>query len=375
MGKRWLAALAALVFSAAGGAAAGEDVIRIGVSAPITGNYAEYGENFRYSAQMAAKLINESGGLLGRKVEAVVMDSKGDPKEAALIAQKMVEDPGMAAEVGDFTSTCCLAAAPIFERAGMVQLSPTSSHPDFAPSGRYMFGIIGTQAAECPFNVQYTALEYLGAASVAIIYINNDWGQVTKDEFTKACRKFNLPITGVELFMEAERDHGAILNKLRQTNPDALFIISHYNEAAAICRQIRRMNWKVKKFSPSSIFSVKMIELGGEAAEGIATNTLFALEDPNPKVRAFIAEFNKAAGRDPNMHAACAYDSFLMVGDAIKRAGTTDRAAIRDALAATRDFDGVTGKLTFTEAGDINRKYMVMVIENGKWVVKKDYTK
>ena len=200
-------------------------------------------------------------------------------------------------------------------------------------------------------------------------------GQVTKDEFTKACRKFNLPVTGVELFMEAERDHGAILNKLRQTNPDAVFIISHYNEAAAICRQIRRMNWKVKKFSPSSIFSVKMIELGGEAAEGIATNTLFAMEDPNPKVQSFIAEFNKIANRDPNMHAACAYDSFLMVCDAIKRAGTTNRAAVRDALAATRDFDGVTGKLTFTEVGDINRKYMVTVIEDGKWVVKKDYTK
>ena len=375
MSKKFMPLLAALLCLCIADRALAEDVIRIGVSAPITGNYAEYGENFRYSAQMAAKYINDNGGVLGKRVEAVVMDSKGDPKEAALIAQKMVEDAGMVAEVGDFTSTCCLAAAPIFERAGMVQLSPTSSHPDFAASGKYMFGVIGTQAAECPFNVQYTGKEYLDVKSVGIIYINNDWGKVTMEEFTKACASFNLPVTGVELFMEAERDHGAILNKLRQTNPDALFIISHYNEAAAICRQIQRMNWRVKKFAPSSIFSVKMIELGGRAVEGIATNTLFALEDPNPKVQQYIAEFKKAAGRAPNMHAACAYDSFLMVADAIRRAGTTDRVAVRDALAATKDFDGVTGRLTFTEIGDINRKYMVMVVEDGKWVVKKDYTK
>ncbi len=351
------------------------DPIRVGLSAPITGNYAEFGENFRYSAEMAVKAINAKGGVLGRPVEVVVMDSKGDPKEAALIAQKLVEDPTIVAEVGDFTSTCCLAAAPIYERAGMVQLSPTSSHPDFAPSGKYMFGVIGTQAAEAPFNVEFTGMEYLGVKSVGIVYINNDWGQVTMEEFVKACERLGLPVTGVELFMEAERDYGAVLTKIRQTNPDSIYVIAHYNEAAAVCRQIRRMGWDVIKFSPSSIFSAKMIELGGASVEGIATNTLFALEDPNPKVQDFIKEFNAAANRDPNMHTACAYDCFGMIFDAIERAGTTDRTAIRDALAATKDYDGVTGKLTFTDVGDIDRKYMIMTIENGNWKVVKDYTK
>ena len=365
-------ALAFLVISFVAGAA---EPIRIGVSAPITGNYAEFGENFRFAAEMAARLINSQGGLLGRPVEMVVMDSKGDPKEAALIAQKLVEDPTVVAQVGDFTSTCCMAAAPIYERAGMVQISPTASHPGFAPSGKYMFGIIGTQAAEGPFNVEFTGKEYLGVKSVGVVYINNDWGQVTMQEFTKACERFNLPVTGIEVFMEAERDYGAILTKLRQTNPDSIFIVAHYNEAAAICRQIRRMGWDIKKFAPSSIFSVNMIKLGAESVEGIATNTIFALEDPNPKVQTFITEFRNVAKRDPNMHAACAYDSTNMVFDAIKRANSTDRTAIRDALAATTDFDGVTGSLTFTDAGDINRKYMIMIVENGQWVVKKDYTR
>ena len=117
------------------------ETVKIGLCSPITGNYAESGENFKYSAEMAIERINAEGGVLGRQVELVVMDSKGDPKEAALIAQKFTEDPEIVAEVGDFTSTCCMAAAPIYERAGMVQLSPTASHPDFAPSGKFMFSI------------------------------------------------------------------------------------------------------------------------------------------------------------------------------------------------------------------------------------------
>lgn len=375
MKKCVLAMFAALFLLAIGGASFGADTIKIGLSAPITGNYAEYGENFKFAAEMAAKLVNSQGGLLGKQVELVVMDSKGDPKEAALIAQKMVEDQSIVAEVGDFTSTCCMAAAPIFERGGMVQISPTASHPGFAPSGKYMFGIIGTQATEGPFNAHYTVKGYLGAKSVGVIYINNDWGQVTMEEFVNGAKKEGINVTAVELFMEAERDYVAVLNKIKQTNPDCIFVVAHYNEASAICRQIRKMGWNVKKAAPSSIFSAKMIELGGESVEGIATNSYFALEDPNPKVQAFIKDFESVAKRKPNMHAACAYDSVNMVFDAIKRANSTDRTAIRDALAATKDFDGVTGKLTFTDVGDIARKYMVLTIEKGKWVVQKDYTK
>ncbi len=375
MKKTGFMLLAALALLASGAVAFAADTVRIGLSAPITGNYAEYGENFKYSVTMAAEKINAAGGLLGKKVEIVVMDSKGDPKEAALIAQKFVQDSSIAAEIGDFTSTACLAAAPIYERAKMVQLSPTASHPDFAKSGEYMFGIVGTQDAEGPFNVKYIAQEYMALKNVAVIYINNDWGHVTKDRFVKAAEKFNLKVTGEQPFMESEKDYAAILNKLRQANPDGLCVAAMYNEASLIARQIRKMGWNVKLLAPSSVFSAKLIELGGEAVEGIVTNTFFALEDKDPAVQGFIAEFEKVAGRKPNLHAACAYDSMMMLADAIKRANSADRTAIRNALAETKDFSGITGKLTFTKVGDIERKYKVMVVEKGQWVVKKDYTR
>ncbi|MCK4258460.1 MAG: ABC transporter substrate-binding protein [Halanaerobiales bacterium] len=352
---------------------AGSDVVKIGLSAPITGNYAEFGENFRYSVQMAADKINAAGGINGRQIEIVVMDSKGDPREAAIIAQRFVQDKKIVAEIGDFTSTSCLAAAPIYERNGMVQLSPTASHPAYAPSGTYMFGIVGTQDAEGPFNVKYIAQDFLEMKNVAVIYINNDWGVVTKDRFVSAAKEFGLNVTSVQPFFEGERDFNAILTKMRQTNPDGIYIAAMYNEASLVARQIQKMGWDVKMSAPSSVFSDNLLTLGGEAVEGLATNTFFALNDPNPEVQEFITEFKERAGRDPNLHAACAYDTMMILAEAIEKAGF-DRKDIRDALAQTENFQGVTGSITFTKDGDVIRKYKIMVVENGEWVIKKDYT-
>ncbi|MCR4425130.1 MAG: ABC transporter substrate-binding protein [Firmicutes bacterium] len=348
------------------------EVVRIGLSAPITGNYAEYGQNFQISVQMAADEINAKGGIRGRKVEFVVMDSKGDPKESALIAQKFVEDQTIVAQIGDFTSTCCLAAAPIYERAGMVQLSPTASSPDFAPSGKYMFGIVGTQDAEGPFNAKNIAQDYMGLKSVAVVFINNDWGVVTKDRFVKAAEAIGLRVTTSQPFLEGEKDFTAILTRIRQGNPEGLFIAAMYNETASIARQLKRMGWNVKMLAPSSVFTAQLLTLGGDAVEGLVTNAFFILTDPDPKVQAYIKEFEARAKRFPNLHAACAYDAAWILFNAIEKAGF-NRAAIRDALAATKGYMGVTGEITFTPVGDVVRKYKIIAVEKGEWVLKRGF--
>lgn len=355
------------------GAVLGANVVKIGLTAPITGNYAEFGENFDYAVAIAVDKLNAAGGILGHQIEIVVRDSQGRPSEAAAIAQEFVQNREIVAQIGDFTSTCCLAAAPIYERNQMVQLSPTSSHPDFAPSGRFMFGVVGTQESEGPFNVEYLAQDFMGLESVGVIYINNDWGDATQSYFVEAAERMGLEVTAVEPFFEEERDFSAILTNLRRGNPDGLYVVAMYNEGSLIARQAMRMGWDVQMLGPSSIFSDQFLVLGGEAVEGFVTNTFFALNDPNPLVQEFISEFVDRAGRNPNLHAACAYDSMMILADAIERAGTFDRVAIRDSLAATTDFVGITGEITFTSAGDVVRRYMVMVVENNEWVVKADY--
>lgn len=347
------------------------ETVKIGLSAPISGDYAEYGENFEYSVTLAADEINAEGGIRGRDIEIVVRDSEGDPSRAAAIAQEFTNNPDIVAEIGDFTSTACLAAAPIYESAGMVQLSPTSSHPDFAPSGDYMFGIVGTQSAEGPFNVEEIAQNYMGLESVAVVYINNDWGEATKDNFVAAAEEKGLEITGIESFAEGETDFSALLTNLQRDNPEGIYIAAMYNEASQIVKDIERMDWEVEKLAPSSVFSTEFIKLAGEAGEGLVTNTFFSLVDETSMVQEYIENFEERADRKPNLHAAVAYDSMYLLADAIERAGF-EREAIRDALAETEDFVGVTGAIEFTEAGDVVRDYMILEVVDGEWVVQKD---
>ncbi len=353
----------------AGSKEASEDdgYIYLALTAPLTGDYAEYGGNFKKSVEMGIDLINASGGVLGKELKVIIGDSKGDPKESANLAQKFTSDKRIVAEIGDFTSTSCLAAQPIYTDAGMAQLSPTSSHPDFAKGSKYSFGIIGTQAGEGPFMAQMT--NELGFKKVAVLYINNDWGIVTDKYFSDALGGYGIEVVGRDFYFDGEKDFTAVLTKLKDTAPDMLFIASMYNDGALINKQIEKLGWDVAVLGPGSLYSPKLVELGGDSVEGLYTNVVFHPASPKPEVQAFVKEFEARYSTTPNMFAAVAFDAINIMADAIERAGTTDRGAIRDALAATKNFPSVTGKITFTEVGDVMKEYTRVRVTNGEFKV------
>ncbi|WP_320936991.1 ABC transporter substrate-binding protein [Enterocloster lavalensis] len=346
----------------------GENPIRIGVAAPITGNSAEYGKGFQVATQMAAEVVNAAGGVKGRPIEMVVKDSKGDAKESADVARIFCEEEDIVAVIGDFSSSSCMASAPIYQEKGLVQISPSASHPDFAKMGDYMFGVVGRQDDEGPFMAKYMAKKYIGAESVGVIFMNNDWGVVTSENFKQACEESGVAVTATESFIEGEKDFNAVISKVRQTDPDALCLITQYNEAAIISKQVKQAGWDVQIMGAGAMYSDQLIQLGGADVEGLIAESPFIIEESDPKAMEFAEEFEKRAGFKPNIQAASAYDTALLVADAIGRAEEVSRSAVRDALAATDNFMGITGPITFTEDGDVHRKYRVMAIQDGKWV-------
>ncbi|MBN1623171.1 MAG: ABC transporter substrate-binding protein [Clostridia bacterium] len=350
-------------------------VIKIGVAAPITGNFAEYGKGFDVATQMAADKINAAGGINGKTLELVVMDSKGDAKEATDIARKFTEDSEIIGVVGDFSSTCCMATAPIYTEAKMVQLSPTASHPDYAGMSEYMFGVMGRQDAEGPFVAQYLAAKYLGAEKLAIIYLNNDWGVSAQSNIVKGADEIGLDIVALENFVDGEKDFTATLTKIRQTNPDTICLVMFYNEVSIIAKQIAQMGWddvQICALGPGT--SEQIIELGGADVEGIATSTPFYVTESDPVAWAFKTEFESKAGFTLNVHSACAYDAVMMMAKAIENLGdNASREAIAGELASMKDFVGITGPIIFTADGDVFRKYKIAQIEDGQWVQKTDY--
>ncbi len=345
------------------------DTIHIALTTPITGDYAEYGTNFKRSVEMAIEEINAQGGVLGKKFILSVGDSKGDPKESANLAQKWTSDPSIVAQIGDFTSTCCMAAQPIYDRAGMVQLSPTASHTKFAPGSVWSFSIVGTQAYEQPFMADL-AVNKLGLKKMAILYINNDWGVDTQKFFKENFEKVGGTVTAVEGFFQGEKDFNAVLTKLKQSNPDAIFMAAMYNDGAMISQQREKLGWNIPVLGPSSLYSEQLIKLGGSSVNGLYTNVSFFTKDPDPKIQAYVTGFQKRYNATPNFHAALAYDAMYILADAIKRAGSVDKKAIRDSLAQAKDFPALTGKITFTQYGDAIKSYKIVQIVNGEFVLK-----
>ncbi len=350
---------------------AADDTIHIALTAPITGDYAEYGRNFERSVTMGMDFINSKGGVLGKKLILSVGDSKGDPKESATLAMKWTSDPTIVAQIGDFTSTCCLAGQPIYDQAGMIQLSPTASHPDFAPGSTWSFSIVGTQASEGPFMADWTYNE-LGFKKIAILHINNDWGIVTADYFADAFKKLGGEVVAKEFYFEGDKDFKAVLTKLKSSDADAFFMAAMYNDGALIAKQKASLGWEIPILGPSSLYSTQLTALGGDAVEGLYTNASFFAEDPDPAVQGYVQEFQKRFEATPNFHAALAYDAILLLADAIERAGTTESSPLREELAKTKDFPGLTGEITFTPAGDAVKKYKKVWVTNGKFEL---YTK
>lgn len=231
----WLAVCGTLAF-------AEEEPIYIAISAPITGNYAEYGLNFTRAFDLAVDEVNAQGGVLGRQIALFLGDSKGAPKESATLAQKFVSDPRIVAQIGDFTSTCSLAAQPIYHKAEMAQLTPTSTHPDFAPGSPYSFSIAGKQTEEGPFMARF-AVETLGKTRIAFLYVNNDWGVAMRDHFLREARQLGADIVAEDAYFDGTTDFTAVLTKFRAVQPDVLYLASMYNEGALINKQRQKLGW------------------------------------------------------------------------------------------------------------------------------------
>ncbi len=370
--KGWIKSLFAGTVIAAGisvaatGALAGETV-KVGVSLPLTGDWAEYGDFIKKSVNMVINKANKDGGVAGKKIELVIADSRGDPKESVLIAQKFVGNPEIIAEIGDFSSSSCMAAAPIYEKASMAQVSPTASHPDFTKKGKNMFRVIGTQATEGPYNAKW-AVEGFGAKTVATVYINNDWGVAANKYFTQAAEKLGAKVIAQEAFSPGEKDFSSVMSKIKRLNPDVLYLPVFYADGAAIMGQARRLHYKPTVLSTGSLYSEKLIEQGGKSVEGVMTSVAYFPSNPRPESMAFTKEFKATYNKTPNMFAAVGFDAATLVVAALKKSGAKDRASIGKALEGLGGLRGVTGDFDYSKSHDPVKEYAKIIIKDGKWV-------
>ena len=348
-----------------------QEPIVIGFSAPLSGDYAEYGNNFRKAVTLHVDEINAAGGVGGRMIEIIESDDRSDSREASAVAQRYVDNDDILAAMASFASTPSMAAAPIYQRAGLVQLCPSCSHPDYTGIGEYMFRNTTTQEIEAPLLAEFT-VNFLGAESIAVVYRQDDWGLSASGNFIERAEELGAEIVLNEAFLETERDFRPLITELASLQPDVLHIAMFYTEAAVLAQQLKSAGMDITVVTTTSMFNPQFITLGEDAVEGYIVPATFFPGNPASHVQEFVAAYEGRWDGTPDSFAAIAYDSIGILSSAMQYVldndGDLTREAIKDAMFAMPAYEGVSGVAAFNEQGDVVKEITWLTITDGAFV-------
>ena len=345
-----------------------QDIV-IGVAAPMTGNLAHIGAQLVEAAQLAVDEANAGGGIGGRRVAVRVEDDQADPKIAMTVARKLAADDRVLAVLGHYSTAACLAALPVYTKARLAVITPTASSPDLAKhGGKYLFRMVSPTSVSARSLARY-AVQTLGKKAVAVIHGQSDWALSAKDVFVKELGTLGAKAPVLQPVREGDTDLRGRLRKVKAANPDAVAILTYHTTGALVTLLARSLEITAPLIGTGTLHEDKFIELAGPAnAEGVTVNTEFSGDDPAPVVRDFVAAYRRAhPDQKPDAYHALAYDAVRVMLGAIERAGT-DRDSVRDALAATTSFAGVTGTFAFNDEREREATDLAyVVVKDGAW--------
>ena len=312
----------------------------VGVSGPLTGQDAQYGEQWKRGFDLAVEDINANGGIKGRPLAYDFEDSRSDPRQSIAIAQKFVSNPQVLLELGDFSSAASMAASPIYQRGKLVQFGFTNSHPDFTKGGDYMWSTAITQSEEQPL-LSHFAVKQLGFKKVAVLYLNTDWGQTSKNILTKTLTADGAQVVAAEGYQPTDKDFRSTLVRINEAKPDSIILISYYADGAQIVRQARGAGLTQPIAAVGSVYSPQFLTLAGDSANGVYTQSNFFPQDPRPNVQAFVKHYEEKYHTEPGFYGARSYDAMMVAAYAFREASADNRQAVHDELAKIQDVPSV----------------------------------
>ena len=364
-GYKVLALAACLAITAFCGSAFAADTIKIGMLAPLTGFAAADGFSAHESVKLAVAKVNAAGGVLGKKVELVCYDDAADPKQSVTLAHKLIDQDKVVAFVSGTYSLPTRAIAPIFDDAEIPFVSAYALHPDIT-KGDYTFrnGFLGTVEGK---GAAYVAVKMLKAKKIALIVSDNDFGTTLGQGFYLYLKSHpEAKIVSQQRYPGSEKDFKPYLSKLKAAKPDVVFFSGYYFQIGPALKQAQEMGIKTQFIGEEGADSPKTAEIAGSAGEGLIMVTNLNRDDKRPIVKEFLSAYRKAHKIEPDMVGASAYDGFMLLVDAIKTAKSTEGPAVVKALAATKNYDGLTGKIGgFTKEGEVLKPIQVQVLKKG----------
>lgn len=337
--------------------------ILIGEYGSMTGPTATFGQSSHEGVMLAIEQINAEGGVLGRKIKIISEDDQSKADEAVNAVQKLINRDGVVAIIGEVASKRSLAAGSVCQKYKIPMLSPASTNPEVTRTGDYIFRTCFTDDFQGRVNGQFALRR--GWKNVAILTdVNNDYSKGLAHFFREVYGKSGN-IVADESYREGDKDFKAQLTTIKGKNPDAVFLPGYYTDVGLILRQARELGLNVPFFGGDGWDSPDTLTLG-KVVDGCFYSNHYSPEDPRPQVQAFLKAYEAKYNKVPDAMATLGYDAARVMADAIKRAGKADPRAIRDALAATKDFAAASGTITIDAERNAKKPAVILEIRDGK---------
>ena len=337
------------------------DTILIGHFGSMTGSEATFGQSTDNGVRLAVKELNAAGGIKGRKVELKTYDDQGKSQEAGTAVTRLITSDKVTAVLGEVASSLSIAGGRVAQQYGVPMITPSSTNPAVTQIGDMVFRVCFLDPFQGWVEAKF-ARENLKANKAAILY---DQGQAyskgLKDYFKQAFEKMGGTITSEQAYTGGDQDFSAQLTTIRQTNPDLLFVPGYYTDAGNVSIQVRKLGITVPMLGGDGWDSTQLAAIGKDAIEGSYFSNHYSFQEDRPEVKNFVDKYKTDYGQIPDGLAALGYDAARLLFDAMNRSASLDGKSLAAAIAATKDFKGVTGLITMD--ADRNAKKSAVVVQ------------
>jgi len=340
-----------------------DETIKIGEVNPITGAIGRYGATCHQGIQLAIDQANSGGGVLGEKIVLLTEDNQSQAGQTSTIVRKFVTQDKVVAIIGDLTSSATLEGGPIAQAAKIPMVTPLATNPKVTEIGDYIFRVCFIDEFQGRVMARF-ALETLQAKKAAILTdTKQDYSVGLSSFFTETFVNGEGSVVRGQSYSSGDTDFRAQLTSIKAAGPDVVFLPGYYPEVGIILKQARQLGITVPFIGCEAWDSPTLLQVAGKAADGCYFSNQFSAGDPSPVVQKFAAVYREKFGNLPDNFAALGYDAANVVLDAIKRADSTNSTAIRDAIAQTKDFTGVSGNITIDARRNASKPVVILAIK------------
>ncbi len=353
-----------------GGPGAGGETgpIVVGYYGDLSGRTSNFGVSTKNGVEMAADEINKAGGINGRQITILSEDDEGRPEKAATVVTKLIDQDRVIALLGEVASGNTLAAAPKAQAAHVPMISPSSTNPAVTQVGDYIFRVCFIDPFQGEVMAKFAANTLKAKTAAIMLDFNSPYSRGLTEFFEKSFTNLGGQVVSKQSYTQGDRDYKGQLTSIRSLNPDVIYVPGYYGEVGVIAKQAKQLDIKAPLLGGDGWDAPQLWELGGDSLNGSFISNHYSVEDPSPAIQKFVADFRGRYNIVPDALAALGYDAMRVLADSLKRAGTAEGSKLRDAIASTQNFPGVTGVITINAERNAIKPAVVLKLLGGKYV-------